>query len=89
MQFCIDSFKTASPAAKASKAALLAAIFFQRLNAKIPKDVALAKRILPILETPGYEYVLESYKDVYCRYMPYRSGKNLMALIEATRDELL
>ena len=88
LQFCIDSFKAASPAAKASKAALLAAILFQRLNAEVLEDVALAKRILPILETPGYEYVLESYKDVYCRYIPYRSGKNLMALIEATKDEL-
>ena len=47
LQFAMQNFPSASPARKASIAAVLAGILFQRCSADSPEDVARAKKILP------------------------------------------
>lgn len=86
LQFCIDSFIDASPAARASKAAILGAILFQRLSAKRESDVAIARRILSVIDTPDYNYILESYKKVYCTWKQSVGGSNLIELLKSARD---
>lgn len=77
----IKQFPAANPARKASIAALLAAVLFQRCSADHDADIQRAQKIIPILRTPGYEYILESYIEIYCHQNQTASGKNLQRLI--------
>lgn len=79
---CIYSFYTASPARKAAKASLLAAILFQKCNHRIDKDIERAEKILQVLTMPDYRYVLQSYIDVYAKRFRTKAGKNLMILLD-------
>ncbi len=79
---CISSFPAASPARKASKAAVLGAILFQTCNYQNPTDLKRASKIMPVLKTPGYEYVLESYLAIYYEKKRTPEGENLMHLLE-------
>ena len=88
LHFFMDDFKTASPARKASIAAVLGAVFFQRLRYNHPEELALARKILSILKTPGYEYILDNYIQIYCLRKPTKAGKHLKKLIHAC-EELL
>lgn len=65
LHFCLESFYEASPARKASKAALLAAILFQACKYDTEADRAKAGKILPILSLPEYDYILKSYVQVF------------------------
>ncbi len=86
LHFCIADFYTANPARKASKAALLAAILFQRCYHRNPEDVALAHRIIPLLQAPGYEYILKNYKKIYLQNKRTKMGENLLGLVDACDD---
>lgn len=86
LQFCIDSFAHASPAARASKAAILGAILFQRLSAKREADISIARRILLVIDTPDYNYIIESYKKVYCDWKQSLGGSNLIELLKKSRE---
>jgi len=86
MHFFKQEFPTASPARKACIAAVLAAIFFQRLSYRKEKDLKIAREILPILKTPDYDYILENYFELYYNQKQTRAGENLTRLIEATED---
>lgn len=79
---CTSSFATASPARKASKAAVLGAILFQTCRYDDPEGLKRAGKILPILKTQGYEYVLNGYLKVYYENKPTPEGRNLMHLLE-------
>lgn len=79
---CIEGFNEASPARRASKAALMGNILFQRCNYTVPKDVDRAEKMLPFLTLPEYRYVLESYLDVYWRNGWSKEGANLTHLLE-------
>lgn len=76
---CIESFHSADPARKASKAALLAAVLFQTCRYTVPNDLNRADKILKVLATPDYKYVLDSYCEVY-KNTP--AGHNLNELID-------
>lgn len=82
LTYCLDSFYQATPARKAAKAALLAALLFQRCGASDAESVERAKVIIKALHTPGYEYVLESYKKVYVDQVNNPAGQNLLKLLE-------
>lgn len=86
LQFCLQDFDKADPARKASKASQLAAVLFQRCSVVYKKDVERARRILPILKTPGYEYILQNYIEVYQHYKNTRAGKNLQRLLAMHDD---
>jgi hypothetical protein len=87
--FCLQRFERASPAVKASIAALLAALLFQRCGAEFQKDLKRARRIVKVLRTPEYEYVLQNYIQIYQHYQPTQAGKNFMHLLERVEDPLL
>lgn len=81
LHFCIQSFQHASPARRVSKAAILAAILFQRCSAEVKSDIERAQKIIPILKTSGYEYILNSYIEIYCHRNPSPAGENLQKLL--------
>ena len=88
LDFVIQDFKPASPARKASLAAMLAAIVFQCCDAHNEDHFALAKRLLPLIKTRGYEYILDSYKQWYVNERPTNAGKNLIALLQRFDQEM-
>jgi hypothetical protein len=62
---CIESFYDASPARKASRAAALAAVLAQTCQHQYPEDMVRSNKILAVLATPEYRYVLDSYLKIY------------------------
>ena len=74
LQHCLQSFSDASAARRASKGAILAAILFQRCNADVRSDIERAEKIISVLKTPGYEYILKSYIEIYCHRNPARQA---------------
>jgi len=80
------TFHRAAPARRASIAATLAAVLFQCCKYTNTKDVERARKIIPILRFPGYNYILESYLDVYGGKKPTPEGKNLMQLLDIYGD---
>ena len=86
LHFFMHDFKTASPARKASIAAVIGAVFFQRLRYQHPEELNLARKILSILKTPGYEYILDNYIQIYCHRNPTNAGKHLKKLIIACEE---
>lgn len=86
LNFAIQSFAAASPPRKASLATVLAAILFQRCSAAIPQDLARAAKIMPILKTPGYEYIFKNYIEIYCHQNPGPAGENLQKILRLTEN---
>jgi hypothetical protein len=76
---CVESFYDASPARKASKAAMLAAVLFQTCNYAVPQDLDRANKILAVLSDHNYRYVIDSYSKVYANT---EVGRNLAELID-------
>lgn len=76
---CVESFYDASPARKASKAALLAAVLFQTCHYAVPQDLQRANKILAVLSEANYQYVLESYLKVYKKT---EAARNLLELMD-------
>lgn len=75
-------FDDASPARKAAIGASLAAVLFQQCNFEDPKDAARINKIMASLSTPGYEYILQSYIEVYAEQYSTKEGKNLLAMLD-------
>jgi hypothetical protein len=65
LHFCFESFIESTPARKASKAALMAAILFQYCSYDSPQDYPKAQKILSVLKQPEYSYILKSYIQVF------------------------
>ena len=86
LQFCMQDFHKADPARKASKLALLATILFQRCSVVYRKDVERARRMIELLKTPGYEYVIDNYIETYHNYKNTKAGKNLQRLLALYED---
>jgi len=79
---CIQSFYSSNEARRASKAAVLGAILFQRSYAIDQKSLERTEKILRILTIPEYRYVLESYVEVYWRRKRTKMGKNFVDLLD-------
>ncbi len=62
---CVENFYDGSAARKASRAAALAAVLAQTCRHTHPEDMMRANKILAVLATPEYKYVLESYLKTY------------------------
>jgi len=75
---CIQSFWLASPARKASKAALLAAVLFQTCTKEDEVNQSRAKRILQVLTVPEYRYVLKNYLKIYKKKYGTAQGQKLL-----------
>jgi len=75
-------FNDASPARKAAIGAALAAVLFQTCDFEDPKDAARINKIMTVLSTPGYEYILKSYVKIYSEQYDTKEGKNLLAMLD-------
>ncbi len=82
LHFCIENFYGSNPARKASKAAILANIFFQRCGSANSKDLDRMRKIAPVLKIPGYEYILNSYIEIYSHHAKTKAGENLKRMLE-------
>lgn len=76
---CVESFYDAQPARRAAKAAILAAVLVQSCRYLNANDRSRANKILAVLATPEYEYILRSYLKVYQKTS---AGHNLKELID-------
>jgi hypothetical protein len=79
LYFCINSFYQSSPARKATKAAILAAILFQKCAYLKSEDREKAEKILPVLLSPEYDYILKSYFHVFG---PVKDNEQIQNLAE-------
>lgn len=86
LSFCTQDFARASEARKASKAALLAALLFQRCGANYQRDIRRAKKIIKLLRDTNYEYAIEHYLQVYRHHRRTKAGQNLVKLLELADD---
>jgi len=66
-----------------TKAALLAAILFQKCDYQDDKDFARAKIIAPILARDEFRYIVESYIEVFLKQHRTSLGKNLAEILES------
>lgn len=82
LYFCINSFYQSSPARKATKAAILAAILFQQCAYLNAEDRQKAEKILPILTIPEYTYILKSYFKVFTPVKDNVQIKNLAEFLD-------
>jgi hypothetical protein len=82
LEEAVNRFEGASKARKASIAATLGAVLFQSCDDLSQKGIERAEKILPILHTPGYEYVLRSYVKAYIYGLPDERGKNFHDLLD-------
>lgn len=87
LHFCIESFYEATPNRQASKLALLANILFQRCSLDNEVDQTRARKIIRALKTPGYEYILKSYKQIYEFNQKTAHGKNLKKMLALFDDD--
>lgn len=78
----IQRFYQAQPARKASIAAMLAAVLFQACDYGNHAHMLRAEKILPILDTSEYRYVLDSYIRVYCEQRLSYRGNNLLKILD-------
>lgn len=79
---CIESFYDANKARKMAKAAVLAAVLFQRCDYNNPRSIKRAEKILAILSQPEYRSILDSYLKIYLQRYQTTEGKNLLELID-------
>ena len=80
---CLSSFHEADRVRKAAKLDILGAIFAQRCNPKNPRELRRARKILPLLLTPEYQYILDSYLKVYTHRNAGQVGDRFVKLLEA------
>jgi hypothetical protein len=83
INYCINNFKTAEPARKATLGAALAAVFFQCIDYRDKKLFDLAREIHALLKEDKYHYLLKNYLDQYYHRRRTPAGINLKKLIEA------
>lgn len=79
---CIKQFYDGSPARKAAKAAILAAILFQKCRYTKEIDLQRAEKILKVLNHRQYRYILKSYWKVYGKNKKDVMGTNLRELLD-------
>lgn len=79
---CIERFYQTDKVRQASLAAILGAILLQRCRPWIPKEVERAKKILPILTIPEFNYILRGYVGIYCTQASGKIGEDFTRLLK-------
>lgn len=79
---CIQRFYVVENHRKFTIASMLGAVLFQSSDAKNPKHVKRAEKILTILTLPEYRFILESYLTHYCVKRLTPKGNNLLKLLD-------
>jgi hypothetical protein len=77
LYFTEQSFRQTSGARAAAKVTLLAAVLFQACQYGNEKDMDKAKKIIPILIAPEYNYVLKSYIEIFGKEINHPLLRNL------------
>lgn len=77
LYFTEQSFQQSSRVRRAGKVTLLAAVLFQACMYGNDKDMEKAKKIVPILIMPEYDYVLKSYLEIFGREINHPLLRNL------------
>ncbi len=77
--FLMHGFHELDDAHKASRAAILAAIFFQQFKYEKEKD---QKLVDDILNNPKFDYILKSYVKVFCEDKKDPYAKNLLNFLD-------
>ncbi|CAM4460383.1 MAG: hypothetical protein LEGION0398_MBIBDBAK_00893 [Legionellaceae bacterium] len=79
---CIQSFYHANAPRKATKAAIVAHILFQKCRYSKLIDLERAGKILSILKEPSYLYILKSYMKIYGKNKNDEMGNNLRQILD-------
>lgn len=79
---CIENFYQTDRVRQASLAAILGAILLQRCRPWVPREVERAKKILPILTIPEFNYILRGYISVYCTKASGKIGQDFTRLLK-------
>ncbi len=79
---CIQRFYMVDDHRKITLASMLGAVLFQASDAKNPKHVRRAEKILSILTLPEYYFILDSYLTHYCVKRLTPKGNNLLKLLD-------
>lgn len=80
---CINQFEQAETIAKrASKAAIMASILFERCSNIIPREIHRGKKILYFVTKTEYKYILKSYIKSYCNPDAGTIGEKFTKLLQ-------
>lgn len=79
---CIQNFHHTDKVRQASLAAILGAILLQRCRPWVPREVERARKILPILTLPEFNYILKGYISVYCTQASGKIGEDFTKLLK-------
>lgn len=82
LHFCIQSYEKGDVIRKACKAEILAAILFQRCDARNPADRNRIETILSLLMKSPYEYILKNYLRVYYYESNTEEGKRFAEILK-------
>ena len=82
---CIENFYQTDQIRQASLASILGAILLQRCRPWVPKEVERAKKILPILTIPEFNYILKGYMSIYCTKASGKVGQDFTRLLKMLR----
>ena len=84
LDYCIAEFKKADRVREASFLDIMGAIFVQRCRPDKAREFARAKRILPLLLTPDYHYILDAYLRTHAHRHAGLLGERFMRLLVAS-----
>ncbi|PCI38410.1 MAG: hypothetical protein COB50_02370 [Thiotrichales bacterium] len=64
--YCLERFYAANALNKITQVQLLCSILVQRCNYSKPVELQRAKKIMPIVTMPKYQFILKSYIKMFC-----------------------
>lgn len=82
LNFCIQSYRHGDAIRKATKAEILAAILFERLDPSNRSDRDRIETILAIFRNSAYEYILKNYLQIYYYESNSEEGKRFANLLK-------
>jgi hypothetical protein len=88
LHFMLHDFPRLSQAQRASRAALLSALVFQRCHHSHPEDLRTAKRIIRLLKEYNVDHCLQTYLTTYYKQNNTESGKQFYELLQSIEDDL-
>ncbi len=89
LSMLIENFRRANKRRKASKATIMGAILFQRLDPGNRKDVERAKKIVAILRKPDFRFVISGYANIHCKKPSLtKEGQRLIKLLKLCGENI-
>lgn len=88
LSMVIENFRRANKRRRASKASILGAILFQRLDPGNRRDIERAKKIVAILRRPDYRFIISSYANIHCKKNATNEGKRFIKLLKACGENV-